>query len=328
MLYRLFKKMAVATAALGVVALSATPAQADTYPSQVTTLVSPYAAGGTNDYLSRVMAKKLEDLLGKSFIVTNRPGANGIIGATYVAQNKGNPYVLLMGNSATHGSNISLYPNRTYDAIKDFTPIGMVGAVPLVMIVSSKLPVKSVQDLIAYAKAHPGTLSFGSSGVGGTGHMTGEKFKQTTKMDIIHTPYKGDGPAVSDVLAGQVPVAFVGATSVIPHLKSGLLRVLAVASMKRSSSLPDVPTFDELGIKGVEFSQWYTIMAPAGIPQDAVAKLSAAVAEAVKSPEMRKAFATQGADPITYTPQELDAFIKSEIAKFSAIVKELGIKVQ
>jgi tripartite-type tricarboxylate transporter receptor subunit TctC len=327
MVFRFIKNAAVATALVTVFAVNPAAAE-DPYPSKTTTIVSPFAAGGTNDYLSRAMARKLEATLGKTFIVDNRTGANGIIGATSVAKNKGDPYVLLMGNSATHGTNLTLYPETSYDAIKDFTPIGMVGAVPLVMIVSSKLPVKSVQDLIAYAKANPGTLSFGSSGIGGTGHMTGEKFKQVTKMDIIHAAYKGDGPAVSDVLAGQIPVAFIGATAVIPHLKSGRLRVLAVASKDRTSSMPDVPTFAEAGVKDVEFVQWYAIMAPAGIPKDAANKLSAAVADAVKSPEMKQAFATQGADPLTAGPKELDTFIQSEIRKFAKVIKELNISVQ
>jgi len=327
MVFRLIKNTAAATALVSVMAVNPAAAQ-DQYPSKTTTLVSPFAAGGTNDYLARAMAKKLEATLGKTFIVENRTGANGIIGATYVAKSKGDPHVLLMGNSATHGTNITLYPKTSYDAIKDFTPIGMVGAVPLVMIVSSKLPVNSVQDLIAHAKANPGTLSFGSSGVGGTGHMTGEKFKQATKMDIVHAAYKGDGPAVADVIAGQIPVAFIGATAVIPHMKSGRLRVLAVASKNRSSSMPDVPTFAEAGVKDVEFAQWYAIMAPAGIPADAANKLSAAVAAAVNSPEMKQAFATQGADPITAGPQELGAFINSEIEKFAKVIKELNIRVE
>jgi len=327
MVFRFVKNTAVAVSVVTAFAFNPAVAQ-DQYPSKTTTLVSPFAAGGTNDYLARAMAKKLESTLGKTFIVENRTGANGIIGATYVAKNKGDPHVLLMGNSATHGTNITLYPKTSYDAIKDFTPIGMVGAVPLVMIVSSKLPVNSVQELINYAKANPGTLSFGSSGVGGTGHMTGEKFKQATKMDIVHAAYKGDGPAVADVIAGQIPVAFIGATAVIPHIKSGRLRVLAVASKNRSSSMPDVPTFAEAGVKDVEFSQWYAIMAPADIPKDAATKLSAAVADAVKSPEMKQAFATQGADPITFNQQELSNFIDTEIAKFSKVIKELNIRVE
>jgi len=327
MVFRFVKNTAIAVSVVTAFALNPAAAQ-DQYPSKTTTLVSPFAAGGTNDYLARAMAKKLESTLGKTFIVENRTGANGIIGATYVAKNKGDPHVLLMGNSATHGTNITLYPKTSYDAIKDFTPIGMVGAVPLVMIVSSKLPVNSVQELINYAKANPGTLSFGSSGVGGTGHMTGEKFKQATKMDIVHAAYKGDGPAVADVIAGQIPVAFIGATAVIPHIKSGRLRVLAVASKNRSSSMPDVPTFAEAGVKDVEFVQWYAIMAPADIPKDAATKLSAAVADAVKSPEMKQAFATQGADPITFTQQELSNFIDAEIAKFSKVIKELNIRVE
>lgn len=326
MLFGLIRN-ATAAAALAMVFIN-TAAADDSYPSKVTTLISPFAAGGTNDFLARAMAKKLESTLGKTFIVENRAGANGIIGASYVAKNAGDPYVLLFGNSATHGTNITLYPKTSYDAIKDFTPIGMVGAVPLVLIVSSKLPVHSVQELIAYGKANPGKLSYGSSGIGGTGHITGEKFKQVTGMDIVHAGYKGDAPAVADVLAGQIPAAFVGATAVISHLKSGRLRVLAVAGKNRSSAMPDIPTFAEAGVKDIEVVQWYAVMAPAGIPKPVADKLSAAVADAVKSPEMKKAFQTQGADPITANSAELDSFIKAEIAKFATVIKELNIRVE
>jgi tripartite-type tricarboxylate transporter receptor subunit TctC len=273
------------------------------------------------------VARKLEASLGQPVIVENRTGANGMIGADYVAKNPGDPYLLLMGNGATHGANPTLYPKISYDAIKDFTPIGMVGTVPVVMIVSSTLPVKSVQELAAYAKKNPGTLSFGSSGAGGTGHITGEKLKQVAGMDIVHAPYKGDAPALTDVLGGQIPLAFMSVTSVIPHLKSGRMRVLAVATAKRSSSIPDVPTFAESGVKGMDFTTWYAVMAPAGIPKEAVKRLSADIAKALKSPEMQQAFATQGAEATTSTPEELGAFVKSEIAKYAKVIKELGIRV-
>ncbi len=326
--YRLFRYAAIAAALFGTQAVNPTAALGQAYPSKVTKVISPFSAGGTNDYLSRAIARKLEAALGQPFVVENRTGANGMIGADLVAKSPGDPYLLFMGNGATHGANVTLYPKITYDAIKDFTPVAMVGVVPIVLIVSSALPINSIQELTAYAKANPRALSFGSSGLGGTGHITGEKFKQVTGLDIAHVPYRGDAPAVTDVLAGQIPLAFISITSVISQMKSGRMRVLALASAKRSPSIPDVPTFAEAGVKEMEFATWYAIMAPAGIPKDALAILSAEITKAVKSPDMQQAFATQGADPTTATPDELGAFVKSEIAKYGKAIKELGIRAE
>jgi len=328
MSYRLVKITAVAAAIIGALMANPAAAQGRPYPSKPTRVISCFAAGGTNDLLSRAMARKLEAALGQPFVVENRTGANGMIGADFVAKNPGDPYVLLMGNGATHGSNTTLYPNIPYDAVKDFTPVGMVGVVPIVLIVNSSLPIKSISELVAYANAHPGGMSFGSSGVGGTAHIAGEKFKQMTKLDIAHAPYRGDAPAVTDVLAGQIPMAFVSITSVKSQLKSGRLRVLAVANAKRSPSIPEVPTFAEAGVKEMEFSTWFALMAPAGIPKDVVARLNTEITKAVKSPDMQQTFASQGTDPATATPEELNAFVKSELVKYGKAIKELGIRVE
>ena len=323
----LVKSTAIAALLCGMLFANPT-AQAQAYPSKVTRVISCFAAGGTNDLLSRAMARKLEMALGQPFVVENRAGANGMIGADFVAKNPGDPYMLLMGNGATHGSNPTLYPNIPYDAVKDFTPVGMVGVVPIVLIVNSALPINSIQELPAYAKAHPGTLSYGSSGVGGTAHIAGEKFKQVTKLDIAHAPYRGDAPAVNDVLAGQIPLAFVSVTSVMSQLKSGRMRVLAVANAKRSPSIPDVPTFAETGVQEMEFSTWFALMAPAGIPRDVVTRLNTEITRAVKSPDMQQTFASQGTDPATATPDELNAFVKAEIVKYGSAIKQLGIRVE
>lgn len=328
MYYRSIRNTAIAAIILGSLTASPASAQGQAYPSKPTKFISCFAAGGTNDLLSRAIARKLEAALGQPYVVENRTGANGMIGADFVAKNPGDPYVLLMGNGATHGSNITLYPNIPYDAVKDFTPVGMVGAVPIVLIASNTLPVKSVQELIAYGKAHPRTLSYGSSGVGGTAHIAGEKFKQMTGLDITHAPYRGDAPAANDVLAGQIPLAFVSITSVISQLKSGRMRVLAVANTKRSASIPDVPTFAEAGVKEMEFASWFAVMAPAGIPKDVVARLNTEITKAVKSPDMQQTFAAQGTDPATATPEELSVFVKAEILKYGKAIKELGIHVE
>lgn len=328
MLYRRFMRAAAAATLL--VTLAAMPAAAQTsdYPSKTIKVISPFSAGGTNDFLSRAIARRLETALGKPVIVENRTGANGMIGADFVAKNPGDAYLLFMGNGATHGANSTLYPKIPYDAVKDFTSVGMVAVVPLVLIVSSSLPIKSIPDLLAYAKAHPGSMSFGSSGLGSTAHFTGEKFKQLTGIDMVHVPYKGDAPAVSDVLGGQLPLAFISITSVISHLNSGRMRILAVANARRSPSIPDVPTFAEAGVKEMEFATWYAIMAPAGIPKDIVTRLNREISTALDSAEMKQSFATQGAEPTKYTPEELGAFVKAQIARYAKMIKELSIRAE
>jgi tripartite-type tricarboxylate transporter receptor subunit TctC len=260
--------------------------------------------------------------------VDNRAGANGIVGADVVAKSPADGYTLLMGNGATHGVNTTLYSNLPYDAIKDFTPVAMVGSVPIVLIASVSMPFKTIPELIAYSKANPGKLSFGTSGQGGTAHIAGEKFKLATGVDAIHVPYKGDSPALTDVLAGQIPLSFISVTSVLPHLKSGRMRILAVANAKRGATIPDVPTFAEAGVKEMEFSTWFAVVAPAGTPKDVVARLNQEISKAVLSPELKEKFLTQGAEPAASTPEELDAFIKSEIAKLGKIIRHLGIKPQ
>jgi tripartite-type tricarboxylate transporter receptor subunit TctC len=324
---RLFQSIAVVTVTVFAVAAGSAAAQSD-YPNRPAKLVSPFSAGGTNDYLSRAIAQKLTASLGQPFTVDNRAGANGILGADVVAKSPADGYTLLMGNGATHGVNTTLYSNLPYDAIKDFTPVGMVGSVPIVLISSVTMPFKTLPELIAYSRANPGKLSFGTSGQGGTAHIAGEKFKQATGVDAVHVPYKGDSPALTDVLAGQIPLSFISITSVLPHLKSGRMRVLAVANTKRASMIPDVPTFAEAGVKDVEFSTWFAVMAPAGTPKEVVAKLNREIVKAVLSPELKERFATQGAEPAASTPEELDAFIRSEIEKLGKIIKQLGIKQQ
>jgi len=328
MLRQFFATAAVAATLLGSLAVLPASAQTSDYPSKTIRLISPFSAGGTNDFLSRAIARKLETALGKPVIVENRTGANGMIGADFVAKNPGDAHLLFMGNGATHGSNSTLYPKITYDAVKDFTPVGMLAFVPLVLIVNTALPIKSIPELLAYSKAHPGSMSFGSSGLGSTAHFTGEKFKQLTGIDLVHIPYKGDAPAVTDVLGGQLPLAFISITSVISHLNSGRMRILAVANARRSPSIPDVPTFAEAGIKDMEFATWYAVMAPAGIPKDVVNKLNQEINTALDSQDMKQSFATQGAEPTKFKPEELGAFVIAQIARYARMIKELSIRAE
>jgi tripartite-type tricarboxylate transporter receptor subunit TctC len=326
-MHTLFHTQVRRLAACLFLSLCAGVAHAD-YPDKPIQAVSPYAAGGANDFLTRLMAQQMSTVLKANIIVDNKSGANGIVGAGYVAKSAPDGYMLLMGNSATHGTNPTLYKSLPYDPDKDFAPVGMVGSVPIVLVVNTGLGVNSVAELLAYGKSHPGKLAFGSSGVGGTGHLAGEAFKAATHLDMVHVPYKGDAPAVADAMGGQVQMAFVGVASAAPLLASGKIKILAVASAKRSGSLPDVPTMAEAGYKDVEFAQWYALFARAGTPKTTIDKLNQATRIVLAKDEVKKSLATQGADPAYMTPAELDTFYTSEIKRFADIIHRLGIKAE
>lgn len=295
------------------------------YPDRPITFVSPYAAGGANDYLTRLMARHMGEAMGATIVVENRTGANGNIGAATVAKAAPDGYTILMGNSATHGTNPSLYKNLPYDAHADFAPVAMVASVPIVLVANTGLGVNSVQELIEYGKTHK--LSFGSSGAGGTGHLTGEAFKAATNLDMVHVPYRGDSPAVADALGGAVDLAFVGTASAIPQLASGRIKVLAVAHPNRTSSLPDVPTFAEAGFPDLNVSQWYALFAPAGTPDAVIQTLSDANKLALENADVLKGIEAQSAESMFRTPAELDAFYRSEVERFGKIVQELGLAI-
>ncbi|MCD0501452.1 Bug family tripartite tricarboxylate transporter substrate binding protein [Bordetella petrii] len=303
-------------------------ARAADFPSQPIQFVSPYSAGGTNDFLTRLMARHMGDALPGTIVVENRAGANGIVGASYVAKAAPDGYTVLMGNSATHGTNPTLYPDAPYDPVKDFAPISMVGSVPIVLAINAGLGVNNVAELISYARKHPGKLSFGSSGVGGTGHLAGESFNAAAKLDMTHVPYKGDAPAVTDAMGGQVSMAFVGVASAAPHVASGKLKIIAVANPRRVGSLPDVPTFAEAGFKDLVFAQWYALFARAGTPDATIQKLNQAARQVIERKDVRESMASQGAEPTYTTPEELAAFSRSEVERFGRIIKDLHIAVK
>ncbi len=288
--------------------------------------VSPYAAGGANDFLTRLMARYMGNELKANIVVENKSGANGMIGGGFVAKAKPDGYTVLMGNSATHGTNPTLYKKQTYDATKDFTPVAMVASVPIVMVVNTGLGVNTVKELLEYGKTH--RLSFGSSGVGGTGHLTGEAFKAATGLDLVHVPYKGDSPAVTDAMGGQVDLAFVGTASATAQQASGRIKILAVAHPNRSRALPDVPTLAESGYPGLEFSQWYALFAPAGTPKAIVEQLNAANKKALEDPEVQKSLDAQSAEGIYRTPQDLEKFYTSEIARFGDWIHKLNLSAE
>ncbi len=293
------------------------------YPDKPIRLVVPYTPGGVTDLLARAVAKALSERVQQSVIVDNRAGAGGNIGAEVVAKSPADGYTLLMGSAATQAINASLYKRLPYDHIKDFAPITLVAEVPNILVVNPLIPARNVSELIAYGKANPDKLSFGSSGTGGTIHLSGELFKSMAGVKMLHVPYKGSAPAVSDLLAGQINLMFD--SSVAPYVKSGKLRALAVTSAKRSPVLPDVPTMAEAGLPGYEATAWFGILAPAGTPPSIVDKLNKNLVAILRDAEVRKWMQSQGADAIGDTPSEFAAYIKTETAKWACVVKEAGV---
>ncbi len=320
---RPYGKFIASAAATLIAATLSWPAMAEYPGNRPIQFIAPFAAGGANDYLTRLMARYMGEAMKANIIVDNRAGANGMIGAAYVAKAAPDGYTLLMGNSATHGTNPTLYKGQTYSASKDFAPVAMVGSVPIVMVVNGALGIKDVKGLLQYGKTHK--LSFGSSGVGGTGHLTGEAFKAATGLDMVHAPYKGDGPAVTDAMGGQVDLAFVGTAAAIAQQATGRIRILAVANATRTQALPDVPTMAEAGYPGLEFSQWYALFAPAGTPKNVIERLNQAEKAALANPEVQKSLATQSAESVYRTPEQLEAFYQSEITRFGDWIKKLNL---
>ena len=312
------------TLAAFALALTAQLAWAQDYPGKPIKMITPYPPGGPTDVLARAVSPKLAEKLGQPIVIDNRPGASGMIGADMVAKAPGDGYTLL-ANASIHVINPSLYKNPTYDAIKDFAPVGLIAEVPLVLVVNPKLGVKTVKDLIAKAREKP--LNFASSGNGSAPHLAGEGFKLATKTDILHIPYKGSGPAITDLMGGQVDFMFDSLPSSMPYIKSGRLVAVAVTTKKRAAALPDVPTVAESGVPGFDVSTWYGIWAPASTPPAIVKKISTELAAVVRMPEVHARLADLGAEAVGNTPEEFTAFNRSELAKWAKIVKDSGAKV-
>lgn len=299
-------------------------AQAETasnYPSKPITIVVPFSSGGTTDILARLIGQKLSERWKVSVIVDNKPGAGGNIGTAQVARSEPDGYTLVMGTIGTHAINPSLYANMRYDAINDFSPITRTAMVPNALVVNANAPFNSVKDLLAYAKANPGKLTFGSSGHGSTLHMSGELLKMIAQVDITHVPYKGSSPAIADLLGNQISMIFDNMPSALPHVKSGRLKALAVTSGTRVPQLPEVPTMIEAGVPGYEVMSWFGLWAPAKTPKPIVDKINQAVVEILKSPEVIQQISDQGAIPFPETPSSFDAFIRLESEKWAKVVK-------
>ena len=305
----------------------ASSALAQNYPERPIRLVVPVPPGGSLNLYTRMIAQQLTDLLGQTVVVDNRPGANGIIGADLVAKAAPDGYTLLMGASPTLGVNPTLYAGKMpYDPIRDFTPITMVAKGSPSLASNRDVPVKSIKELIAYAKANPGKLNYGTSGTGSGNHLMGEMLKAAAGIDIVHVPYKGGGPALVALLASEIDLMITPPPTFIPHAKAGRVRFLVVSSAERLPAIPDVPTIAESGFQGFEATFWYCVVGPRGLPQPVVKRLHAALTTVLTSAEFRDRLMADAVTAQSSTPQELTAFIKSEIPKFAKVIRQAGIR--
>ncbi|SFC03570.1 Tripartite-type tricarboxylate transporter, receptor component TctC [Polaromonas sp. OV174] len=310
---------------LGSGLLASVPAAAQAaYPSKPITMIVPFSAGGTTDILARIVGQALTTELGQSVIIDNRAGAGGNIGGQAAARAPADGYTLFMGTVGTHAINAALYKKMPFDPIKDFAPLTRVANVPNLLVANPKQPFKNVKELIAYAKSHPGQLNFGSSGNGSSIHLSGELFKSMAKVDMVHVPYKGSAPAVTDLLGNQISVMFDNMPSAIQHVRSGKLRAIAVTTAKRSPELPDVPTIAEAGVPGYEATSWFGLFAPAATPPAVVSQLNAAIVKVLANPEVKKKINEQGAEVYSETPAQFAAFIQKESVKWSKVVRDSG----
>jgi tripartite-type tricarboxylate transporter receptor subunit TctC len=316
--------------AVGVVALIgvAPAALAADYPTRPVTLVLGFAPGGPSDVIARTFGKKLEQVLGQPVVIENRPGAGGNVAGELVARAAPDGYTLLLGSSGILAANVSLYKKIGYDPAKDFAPITLVGAQANVVYVHPSVPARSLSELIALAKASPGKINYATGGHGTSPHLAGELLKTEAKIDIVHVPYRGTGPALQDVLAGHVQMGISAAAPIGPHIRSGAVRPLAVTTPKRTALLPDLPAIAEVAIPGFDATAWHGLVAPAGTPKEVIGTLHRAMMTTLNDPDTRKTLTDLGLDVAGNTPEEFAAYIRSEIPKWAAIVKASGATLE
>ncbi len=307
--------------------LASGAAMAQAWPSKPISLIVPFPAGGTTDVLARALAEKLQQSLGQPVIVESKPGAGATLGADYVVKSKPDGYTLLVG-AVHHTIASSVYKKLPYDFQKDLAPITTIALVPNVLVVNAATPVKNVAELVALLKSQAGKHNYGSNGNGTAQHLIGTQFENMTGTEFAHIPYKGSGPLATDLLGGQITMSFDTVTPVLPHIKAGKLRALAVTTAKRSSALPDVPTLDEAGLKGFNIGTWFGVLAPAATPKDIVARLNTEMVKIIQSPEFRKRMGEIGAEPIGDSTDHMAAQIKSETEKFAKLVKDAKVVIE
>ena len=299
--------------------------QASPWPARPVRMLVPFPPGGGADFVARLVGSSLADIWGQPVVIENRPGASTMIAHEAVAKATADGYTLVMAVS-NHTSNPALFSRIPYDTVKDFTPVTVVGSAPMVLVVNPRLPAKTLPELLALMRERPGKLSYASAGNGSVGHLGGELLKQVTGVDMVHVAYKGTGPAELDLIGGHVDLMFTGMVTAVPQIKAGRMRGIAVGSLARSTTLPDLPTIDEAGAPGFESSIWYGILGPAGMPRDVVAKIQADVGKVLQAPEARGKLLSQGAEAIGSTPEQFTRRIDAEIAKWNTLVKAAGIK--
>jgi tripartite-type tricarboxylate transporter receptor subunit TctC len=303
------------------------PVRAQDYPNKPVTLVVPFAPGGSSEVLSRLIGQRLTENWKQQVVIDNKPGAAGNIAMELVQRARPDGYTLILGHVGTLAVNPAMFARLPYDPVNGFIPVAMIASVPNVVAVHPGVPANNLKEFIALAKAKPGTLNYGSAGNGSAGHLAMEYFRQVTRIELTHVPYKGTGPMTTDLLAGQTQATFTGALPLMPFIKEGKLRALAVGSARRIPSLPDVPTVAESGYPGFETSQWYGILAPAKTPDAIVEKLSAEINRILKLPDVVARLSTDGSVPQAMSPREFAAFIQAEMKRWGAVVKTAGIKV-
>jgi tripartite-type tricarboxylate transporter receptor subunit TctC len=296
------------------------------YPVKPIRLVVPFAPGGSTDTIARVIGQKLDEALGQQVIIDNRPGAGGNLGVDYVAKSAPDGYTLIFGHVGTFGFGPSLYAKLPYDPIRDFAPVALFAMVPNMLVVHPSLPANSVKELVALARARPGQLNYGSSGNGSASHLATEYFKLLSKTDITAIPYKGTGPLVTDLIAGQTSLTITGVPPLYPHVQSGRLRALAVGSVKRLPLLPSLPTIAEAGVPGYESSTWFGPLAPAKTPREIIVRLNVELMKMLQRPDVRARFAAEGIEALGSTPEEFGTYIKSEIERWSRVIKAAHVR--
>ena len=299
----------------------------DNYPNRPVRWIVPFAPAGPTDLMSRAVSEKLSQRLGQPFVVDNRPGAGGNIGAEVVARSAPDGYVLMIGHVGTHAVNAALYSKIGFDPVKDFTPISLIATYPLGLFVHPSVPAKTPKELIAYARAHPGQLNFASAGNGGPTHLTGELFKSSAGIDIVHVPYKGNAAALTDLVAGRSHMMFSNLLTAMPHAKAGKLRAIGISGLKRMPVAPDLPTIAESGLPGFSSVPWYGALAPANLPKPLLTKLNGEIVRAIAQPDIQEKFVPQGVNLESSTPEQFAALIKSEVVRWRKVVRDAGAKV-
>lgn len=309
-------------------ALVAPFALAQAYPTKPIRLVVPFGPGGSNDIVARILAQKLTEAVGQSVIVDNRPGAGGTVGTDAVVKAAPDGYTIMIGATSTIAANVGLYPKRNFDPVRDLTPIGQIAEGAFLMAVPSASPARTVREFIDLASAKPGQLNYGTSGRGSSMHLMGEMFKMLAKVDMVHVPYKAGGPAIADLAVDRVQLVYSDLAALLPFVKSGQIRALAVTTPKRSALLPDLPTMAEAGLPGYDATSWYGILGPAGLPREIVIRLNSEFARIVQSPEGRERFAALGIEPVTGTPEAFATYIREQVVKWSGVANASGVQLE